>query len=283
MTCVELTGLLIVIAAAATLLADGGGEPGRVLEFTENETMISATFAGTLLAFYSFVGFETTANVAEEIKDPSRVYPRALFGALIAAGVMYALIGMAATSSLPVGDLAESTGPLLSVVDVSPLNVPDRVFSLIALVAVANGALLTMIMSSRLTYGMSVQGNLPGLFSRVLSVRRTPIVAIVATTVVAIGLTFLGDLATLAETVVLLLLFVFLSTNVAVLVLKKDEVDHEHFRVWRVVPVLATVSCLVLLTQQSSGVWIRGLALVAVGALLFAFMNWRRKAKVPAE
>jgi amino acid transporter len=283
MTCVELTGLLIVIAAAATLLADGGGEPGRVLEFTENETMISATFAGTLLAFYSFVGFETTANVAEEIKDPSRVYPRALFGALIAAGVMYALIGMAATSSLPVGDLAESTGPLLSVVDVSPLNVPDRVFSLIALVAVANGALLTMIMSSRLTYGMSVQGNLPGVFSRVLSVRRTPIVAIVATTVVAIGLTFLGDLATLAETVVLLLLFVFLSTNVAVLVLKKDEVDHEHFRVWRVVPVLATVSCLVLLTQQSSGVWIRGLALVAVGALLFAFMNWRRKAKVPAE
>jgi amino acid transporter len=280
MTCIELTGLLIVIAAAATLLSDGGGEPGRVLEFTENETMLSATFAGTLLAFYSFVGFETTANVAEEIKDPSRVYPRALFGALIAAGIMYALIGMAATSSLPVPDLAESTGPLLSVVDVSPLNVPDRLFSLIALVAVANGALLTMIMSSRLTYGMSVQGNLPRVFSRVLTVRRTPIVAIAVTTAVAIGLTFLGDLATLAETVVLLLLFVFLSTNVAVLVLKKDEVEHEHFRVWSFVPVLATLSCLVLLTQQSGGVWIRGLALVAVGALLFAVMKWRGTGRV---
>jgi amino acid transporter len=275
MTCIELTGLLIVIAAAAVLFADGGGEPGRALEFTENETILSATFAGTLLAFYSFVGFETTANVAEEIKDPSRVYPRALFGALVAAGVMYALIGVAASTSLPVSDLAASTGPLLSVVDVSPLNIDDRVFSLIALIAVANGALLTMIMSSRLTYGMSVQGNLPRAFSYLLPVRCTPLVAIATTTAVAIALTFLGDLATLAETVVLLLLFVFLSTNIAVLVLRRDEVDHDHFRVWSFVPVLAVFSCVVLLTQQSGGVWLRGLALVAVGGLLFAGMKLR--------
>jgi amino acid transporter len=114
-------------------------------------------------------------------------------------------------------------------------------------------------------------------------VRKTPIVAIVVTTAVAIGLTFLGDLATLAETVVLLLLFVFLSTNIAVLVLKKDEVEHRHFRVWSFVPVLAVISCLVLLTQQSTGVWIRGLALVAVGALLFAFMKWRGTGKVETE
>ena len=104
-------------------------------------------------------------------------------------------------------------------------------FSAIALVAVANGALLTMIMSSRLVFGMAEQGLLPRSLSRVLPRRRTPWVAIVVTTLVAMALTITGDLATLANTVVLLLLLVFLSTNTAVLVLRRDRVAEKHFRV----------------------------------------------------
>jgi galactitol-specific phosphotransferase system IIC component len=77
-----------------------------------------------------------------------------------------------------------------------------------------------------------------------------------------------GDLATLAETVVLLLLFVFISTNVAVLVLRRDVVDHDHFRVWTFVPVLGVLSCVVLLTQQRGMVWVFGAALLAVGVVL---------------
>src|SRR6185312_4802897 len=133
---------------------------------------------GAIIAYYSFVGFETSANVVEEIKDPSRVYPRALFGALITAGVMYALVCLAASIALPPGELSRSSGPLLAVVGASGVGIPDWVFSLIALIAVANGALLTMIMSSRLTYGMAEQGLLPGVLTRVLPKRRTPWVAI---------------------------------------------------------------------------------------------------------
>jgi uncharacterized membrane protein YfcA len=68
---------------------------------------------------------------------------------------------------------------------------------------------------------------------------------------------------------VLLLLFVFVSTNVAVLVLRRDTVDHPHFRVWTAVPVLGVASCLLLLTQQSADVWLFAAILLAAGAALF--------------
>lgn len=269
MTVIELSGLLIVIAVVAVMLGRGQGDVGRVVEFPAGSTPALAILGGAIIAYYSFVGFETSANVVEEIKDPSRVYPKALFGALITAGVMYALVGIASSIALPANELSESSGPLLAVVAASGVGVPDWVFSLIALIAVANGALLTMIMSSRLTYGMAEQGLLPAVLTRVLPRRRTPWVAIVATTAVAMLLTLVGDLSTLAETVVLLLLFVFLSTNIAVLVLRRDEVAHRHFRVWTFVPVLGVASCVLLLTQQSAQVWLFAAILLAVGVVLY--------------
>ncbi|MEH3140600.1 MAG: APC family permease, partial [Mycobacterium kyogaense] len=86
MTVVELSGLLIVIAVVAVMLGRGQGDVGRVVEFPDGSTPALAILGGAIIAYYSFVGFETSANVVEEIKDPSRVYPRALFGALITAG-----------------------------------------------------------------------------------------------------------------------------------------------------------------------------------------------------
>jgi len=82
-------------------------------------------------------------------------------------------------------------------------------------------------------------------------------------------LTLVGDLSTLAETVVLLLLFVFISTNVSVLVLRRDTVEHEHFRVWTFVPVLGVASCVLLLTQQTATVWLFAAILLTVGAVLY--------------
>jgi amino acid transporter len=269
MTVIELTGLLIVVIAVAVMLGAGRGDLSRAGEFPDGATPALAILGGAIVAYYSFVGFETSANVAEEIRDPSRVYPRAVFGALITAGVLYALVGIASAAALPAAELTESSGPLLAVVDASGVGVTDWLFSAIALVAVANGALLTMIMASRLTYGMAEHRLLPAALGRVLPRRRTPWVAIVATTAVAMVLSLTGELSTLAETVVLLLLFVFLSTNVAVLVLRRDPVQHKHFRVWTALPVLGVASCVLLLTQQTATVWLFAAILLAVGAVLY--------------
>jgi len=197
--------------------------------------------------------------------------------ALFAAGAVYLLVGLASSIALPPSELQESTGPLLAVVEATGVSIPSWLFSLIALIAVANGALLTMIMVSRLTYGMAEQTLLPSLLARVLPKRKTPWMAILVTTLVAMGLTLVGDLATLAETVVLLLLFVFLSANVSVLILRRDRVEHDHFRVWTFVPVLGIASCVLLLTQQRPIVWLFGGLLLAVGVILHFVARWGRR------
>ncbi|WP_312933985.1 APC family permease [Pseudomonas sp.] len=278
MTLIELSGLLLVVVAAAWYLRTGDADLGRTLAFKPGVNPMLAVLGAALLAFYSFVGFETSANLAEEIKDVRRIYPRALFAALLTAGVVYMAVGVAASSVLPTDKLVATSAPLLEVVRASGLNIPPMLFAFIALVAVANGALLTMIMASRLTYGMANLRLLPGVLGAVLPARRTPWVAIVATTLVAIALTLTGTLATLAQTVVLLLLFVFLSTNVAVLVLRRDAVAEAHFRVPTWVPVLAIVSCLLLLSQQGWDTWLRAGGLMLVGVLLYLCTRGQRLA-----
>lgn len=272
MTSIEVSGLVLVVVVAAVALGGGSGDLGRVMEPPTGSPVL-ALLGAALLAFYSFVGFETSANVAEEVVDVSRVYPRALFGALAAAGVMYLLVAVASSALLPPEELADSSSPLLDVVGASGVNVPPWAFALVALVAIANGALLTSIMSSRLAYGMARDGLLPRPLSRLLPGRRTPWVAIVVTTGLSIVLAAFGTLQLLAETVVLFLLVVFLSTNGAALVLRKDRVEHEHFRVPAIVPVLGIGSCLVLATQQSLPVWLLAGALLLVGAALYALMG----------
>lgn len=266
---IEVTGLVIVIVVAAMVFGSGGGEPARIFEFAPDVPPLQGAFAASVIAFFSFLGFEAAANMAEEVKNPSRTYPRALFGAIATAAVVYLLIALGAVIVLPPAELAESTGPLLDVVAASGVAIPAWLFGTIALVAIANGALLFMVMASRVGFGLAESGLLPHAFSRVLPRRRTPWVSIVVVGAATIALSFVGDVATLAETTVLLLLLVFLAANVSVLVLKKDEVAHEHFRVPRVVPVLAIIASIVLLTQQTGIVWLGALGYIAVGSVLY--------------
>jgi len=282
MTAIESAGLVLVIVLGAWAIGRGDADLGGAFTPPAETSVWLAVLGSALVAFYSFVGFETSANLAEEVRDVSRVYPRALFGALATAGGVYILLGFVAPAVVPPQELAESSGPLLEVVRTAGFVSPE-LFAAIALVAVANGALLTMIMTSRLAYGMARQDLLPAPLAKVLPGRRTPGVAIVVTTAIAIALAVTGELVDLASTVVLLLLFVFLSTNVAVLVLRRDTVEHDHFRTPTVMPVLAIATCVLLLTQQEAQHWALAGLLLAAGVVLYALKRWWSASHRPAQ
>ncbi|MFI0936847.1 APC family permease [Streptomyces sp. NPDC021019] len=265
-TVIEVGGLLLVIGLGAWIVLRGDGDMGRLTDLgTEHEGPVAALLSGAVLAYYSFVGFETSVNVAEETRDPRRSYPRALFGALLTAGAVYALVGVAAAVAVPTGKLTESSGPLLEVVRTAG-GVPPELFSAIALVAVANGALLTGIMSSRLAYGMARDGLLPHFLTKVLPGRRTPWTAIATTSALSLLLALTGGVSTLASTLVLLLLVVFFLVNTSLLVLRRDTVPQDHFRAPTLIPVLGALSCVLLATRIEQDVWLRGLLVLAVGA-----------------
>lgn len=282
-TLVEVGGLLLVIVLGGIVIARGDGDLGRLTELgtTENGP-VAAVLAGTVLAFYSYVGFETSVNIAEETKDPARSYPRALFAALMVTGVVYALIGVVASAVVPTAELAASTAPLALVIEAAGI-VPPVVFSVIALVAVANGALLTGIMSSRLAYGMAADGLLPEVLTRLLPRRRTPWVAIIATTALSILLALTGTIDVLAGAMVLLLLVVFIAVNAAVLALRRDQVERRHYRVPIVLPAAGLVSCVLLMTQVEWEVWRLGLPFLAIASLAAGLAALRRRRLGPAS
>jgi amino acid transporter len=264
-TLIELTGLVLVVVIGAAALLDGVGDPGRALEIKDGEALLPAVMAGAGLAFYAMIGFEDSVNVAEEARHPQRDYPRALFGGLLIAGAIYLLVSVVASMAVPTKTLADSDGPLLEVVQLGPLSMSTQVFALIALFAVTNGALINMIMASRLLYGMSVQGIVPAAFSKVLPGRRTPWVAIAFTTLLAMILVSTGDLSTLADMTVLLLLIVFALVNVSVLVLRRDHVDHEHYRAPTVLPVVGAVISVAVMFTKDPDVFLRAGLLLLVG------------------
>lgn len=286
LTSIELAGLLLVVVIGAAFLLDGGGDPARALRIKEGEPALGAIMAGTGLAFYALIGFEDSVNLAEEAQEP-RAYPRALFGGLAIAGAVYLLVTVVASMAVPTERLAGSTGPLQEVVRLGPLAVDERIFSAIALFALANGALINMVMASRLLYGMGRQGILPRAFTRVLPGRRTPWVAIIFTTVLAMLLVLTGDLGDLADMTVLLLLLVFALVNVSVLVLRRDRVDHEHFRAPTLLPVLGAVVSIAVMFTKDGEIFVRAGILLLVGVVLYlvnraAMARWGGAPGVPA-
>jgi basic amino acid/polyamine antiporter, APA family len=277
LTLVEITGLVLIIIIGIAALAGGHGDPGRAFEFKEGTSVLTALLAGTVLAFYALIGFDDSVNVAEETQHPSRNYPRAIFGALLLAGVIYLLVTFTASMVVPTATLAESSGPLLEVVEAGPIAIPTKLFAAIALLAVSNGALINMIMASRIVYGMGDQGVMPTAFSNVHPGRRTPWVSIAFTSVIALlVLITIGRndeaLSTLGSTTVVLLLIAFVMVNISVLVLRRDEVGHEHFRTPTVFPILgAVIAAALLIYQAASDITVFGLAavLLAVGVVLY--------------
>ncbi len=272
-TLVELGGLVLIVVIAAVALAQGDAEPGRAFELEEGSSVLGAALAGAALAFYALIGFEDSVNVAEETREPSRTYPKALFGGLAIAGALYLLVTIGASMVVPTGNLVESSGPLLEVVREGPLGVPEKLFAAIGLLALSNGALINMIMASRLLYGMAEEGVVPRPFAKVLPGRRTPWFAIAFTSTIAAVLVATGDLGSLADTTVALLVVVFAVVNISVLVLRRDRVDVEHFKVWTFVPVVGVAISIALLTQIEAATYARAAILVAVGALLWT-VNW---------
>jgi APA family basic amino acid/polyamine antiporter len=284
-TCIELAGLLFIVGVGVFVLGSGDGDLSRAWQFEGTGFgVVTGLLAGAGTAFYAFLGFEDAVNLAEETREPQRTFPPALVTGLVLAGVVYLLVAFTAVMTVPLDVLTKSSGPLLEVVRAGVPDLPaDRVFSAVSIIAVTNTMLINMLMASRLLYGMARRGVLPDVLGRV-STRQTPWVAIAFTTALSVVLLVsISDLSDLSDTTVLLLTGVFLMVNVSALVLRKDTVDHDHFRapVW-VLVAGAVVSFVFLLPVVRDGeIYALGGWLLLGGAVLWAATWAARRGTTP--
>jgi len=284
LTIVEVTGLMLVIFVGFWAFTQGGDvDFSRVVAFdtAQDKNAFLAVTTATSLAFFAMVGFEDSVNMAEETKDPVKIFPKMLLSGLGIAGVVYIIVAIVAVALVPIGTLEASETPLVEVVKAGAPGLPiEQILPFISMFAVANTALINMLMASRLIYGMAKQHVLPPVLGTVHPSRRTPWVAILFTTSIAFGLilyvtAFANDkaISLLGGTTSLLLLAVFAVVNVAVLVLRKDvQADGAHFKTPTWLPVVGFVASLYLVLPLSGRPlqqYVLAGALVILGIVLF--------------
>lgn len=288
MTFVEVAGLLIVMVIGVWHVVEGGADFGTLTNFEASDTNpVLAIIAGVALAFFAMTGFENAVNVAEETVDPARSFPRALVGGMIAAGVIYVLVAMTAALTVPIDTLAESDAALLEVVEagILPISVTfmATLFACIAMVAITNTTLVSVVTQSRILYGMAKEDVVPGVFAKVHASRRSPWVALIFSAVVVCSLLVIGKLLNeagvgvdvvgrLATVTVVFVLFIYALVIFAAIKLRGQDEDGETFTAPTWLLLVGLVANLVLLgyvvyDDPHSLYWCGGL--VAVGVVLF--------------
>lgn len=248
-TLLEIAGLLLIIVSGAKEL-DALPEIVTELPSLGDVQIWPGIFLGTFLAFYAFIGFEDMVNVAEEVKRPEKNMPRAIIFALIISTLLYAFTSLVATVNMSPQALAASKAPLADIY-ASATGQKPVVITLIGLFAVINGALIQIIMSSRILYGMGNRGWIPGIFSQVYERTQTPVFATVVVTLLITLLALWFPLQKLAESTSYLILIIFFLVNIALLRIRKHYALPGNVRgypVW--VPVIGALSSLFLLLAQ---------------------------------
>lgn len=290
MTFIELSGLLLIMVIGLIALFAGIGDPAVLVQFSAEGSPVIAVLAGVSLAFFAMTGFENAANVAEETIDPSRAFPRALIGGMLTAGVVYVLVSLAAALAVPIDTLAGNT--LLEVIraGILPISVGVMlvVFGLIAMIAISNTTLVTVVAQSRILYGMAREDVVPGVFAKVHPTRRSPYVALLFGAGVVGLLLLIGALIQLtgsdldivdrlATITVVFLLFIYALVIVACLKLRGQDETPDTYRANTPLLILGIAGNLVVLVytvidDPGSLLWVAGL--LAVGLVLFLIQRF---------
>ena len=199
--------------------------------------------AGGFIGFFAFLGFESLANMAEEIKDPHRTLPRVILTALGASIALYMIVATAVV-------LADRQGAhALIALFQSKAGTP--IFALAAGVAVGNGALIEIVMLSRVVYGMARNRQLPAILARIERRTHTPVIA-----TVIVGMLVLGAGLTLSFEGLLVLtnvltLAIFSVVDLALWRVHATQgVDVPSFKVPRWLPLTAASVSLILVFAE---------------------------------
>lgn len=254
-TVIELSGLLFVIYIVTQLDFHQPIATSDMVPSFDSSVWFGIT-VGAFLAFYAFIGFEDIVNVAEEVIHPRRTLPLGILTALVISTLLYVSVSFAAIYAVPVAKLSTSDAPLIDIVEQYGESAV-LVMGFISMVAIVNGALIQVIMASRVIYGMACQQLAPAIFSHVNAKTQTPLwsTGLVATIVLTLALSF--SLVTLAKITSFVTLLVFATMHFSLILIKHKEPDPPYAMVYPSwISVMGLVVTVALMVFQCWASWV---------------------------
>lgn len=279
-TLVEAAGLVIIIYIGFTFASP---EP---VEYFESPTGLSGIVIAFILIFFAFVGFEDMANVAEEVKKPSRTIPKAILLSIAITGVIYILVSLAVVRVVNWQDLGASAAPLATVAERAFGSSGHVILSSIALFATTNTVLIILIAGARILYGMAQDHTLPKILSKVHFKTKTPWIAVIGIMLTSMAFAFVGDIVIVANISVFAIVITFAMVNLSVIVLRYTEPDITRpFRVpinigkFPILPLFGLVMSVYMGFQFDMEIVSVGLLIIVIGTV-FYFIYHKKKEKI---
>ncbi len=240
------------------------------------------------LTFIAFEGYDLIANVSEEVKDPEKNIPRAIFIAIGLTLTLYMLVLFVSLAATRPAGMA-SWEFLGSQKEVAIVKAAENFMPWFGVGIIVFGGLLstmsalnaTVMASSRVAFSMGRDRWLPPALARIHPVMRTPYVAIMVTGILllTIALSFPLEVVGSATSVLFLLTFAMVNLSAIVLRRKMPDIDRKYrIPFYPLTPILGIVTSTGLALYQyrfQPITWYISLALMAVGLMLY-FIYFQR-------
>ena len=276
-TVIEAAGLAIVIWAGMSIT-------GVEIDYFEMPHGFSGIFSAFTLVFFAYIGFENIANIAEEIKNPRKVLPRAIILAISITAIVYILVSVSAVRVLDWQALDASFAPLSDVIKTALGEQWGFGILIIALFATTNTVLIMLVSGSRILYGVSVDKALPAVFSAIHQKRKTPWIAVIVIGALSAGFVFIGDIGTVANISVFAIIMVFVLVNLSLIWLRYKEPNADrqfkspgNIGKFPILAALGIITPILGIIQFDPFVILMGLGVVASGASFYFIYNKIKK------
>lgn len=229
------------------------GEPGHWQKFTP---FAPEGFSGVLsamgLTYIAFEGYEIIVQAGEEVKNPKKNIPRAVFWSLLIVIPIYILVAIVAVGAVDTGT-TQATWQWLG--DAGELGLAEAARQFMPLgtsLLLVGGLLSTMsalnattFSSTRVSFAMGRDRNLPDFFAKVNETTRTPYLALMASGALIILMALAVPIEDVAAAADVMFLLLFLQVNLAIITIRRKYGDKLEYGFlipfFPVTPILAIV------------------------------------------
>lgn len=227
---------------------------------------------GAAFMFFAFAGFARITVIGEEVKDPKKTIPRAIILALVISTIIYLLVSYTAIGLVGYQELANSGSPLADAAHLEG-NVMMLLISLGALAATLSVLLTTLLGTSRVSFAMARNHDLPQFFEKLHPRRNIPYVSILIFGTVMTLFAAFTDLTSAVAISNFVSLFYYAMANFAALKIKRPSYP-------RIVPIIGLFSCILLLFFLTPSAWIIGSLSILIGIVYYFRLKKRKNTAI---
>jgi APA family basic amino acid/polyamine antiporter len=255
--------LAIVTVSAGSLLLftiTGAGE----FELSHLRPFAIAGWRGILeaaaLLFFAYTGYARIATLAEEVRDPRRVIPRAILITMAGAVILYFGVGLVAVGAVGAKTLAGASAPLQAAASSFRFGWVAAVVSIGGAAAMFGVILSQLLGLSRMAFAMARRGDLPGFFSDVHPRYGVPGRAILAIGAIAALVASIGSLRGAASAASFTILMYYGIANLAAIRMPRQAKLYSD-----VVPAIGLAACALLAISLPYSVMLTGAGILMAG------------------